>query len=138
MPLPTTRVVHAGLAARHTATVASWMTATVAITRSGTGETYVPATGSTTAAAPVSVYSGAARVQALGAQATERIAGHAQTTARDYLVELPVSGTGVRVGDRISVTGVDELATATLLVADVGGASTAITRALRCTTNLRT
>lgn len=138
MPLPSTTVIHAGLAARHAATVASAMTATVTVTRPSTAETYDPDTGTTTAGAGTAVYSGAARVQALGGQAAEQVAGHAQTTTRDYLVEIPLAEDGARVGDRVTVTGVDELATATLTVADVAGASTAWSRALRCTADLRT
>jgi hypothetical protein len=114
------------------------MAATVAITRPLTTETYDPLTGTTTPGTATAVYSGDARVQALGAQAAERIAGHAHTTTRDYLVEIPLAEDGVRVGDQVAVTGVDELATATLTVADVGGASTAWSRALTCTVNLRT
>lgn len=137
-PLPASTVVHGALVARHAATLASAMTVTVAVTRPGVGEVYDPVTGSTTPAAATAVYSGAARVQALGAQATEQVAGLAHTTLREYLVQVPVSEDGVQVGDRVTVTGVDELTGATLVVADVAGASTAWTRDLRCTVNLRT
>lgn len=137
MPLPTTTVVHGAFAARHAATVASPMTATVVITRPVVGETYVPATGTTTPAASTAVYTGDARVQALGGQATERIAGGAITTTRIYLVQVPASEDGVQVGDQVVVTGVDELTGSTLTVADIGGASTAWSRDLRCTVNLR-
>jgi hypothetical protein len=110
----------------------------VVITRPVDGEVYDPATGTTTPAAPVAVYSGDVRVQALGAQAAERISGGEPTTTRAYLVQLPLDEDGVQVGDHVVVSGVDELATATLTVADLGGASTAWSRDLTCTVNLRT
>lgn len=141
MPLPNTRVVPASWSARHRPTSAAAMTATVAVTRPGVGETYDPVTGTTIPAAATAVWSGPARIQAITSAARVQIVAGQLTAPRAYYVGLPLPDSEiVRVGDLVDVTSCedDALVDRQLRVADVAGASLVWQRDLICTSDLTT
>jgi hypothetical protein len=117
------------------------MTATVAVTRPVPGETYDPVTGTTIPTLPESVWSGAARIQAVPAPSRGQIVAGQLAAPRSYYVGLPLPDSQiVRVGDLVDVTSCedDALTGRALLVADVSGASLVWQRDLICTIDLTT
>lgn len=141
MPLPNTRVIPSSWSARHQPTSAAAMTATVAVTRPGVGETYDPVTGTTIPAAATAVWSGPARIQAITSDARVQILAGQLTAPRAYYVGLPLPDSEiVRIGDLVNITSCedDALTGRVLRVADVAGASLVWQRDLTCTSDLTT
>lgn len=106
------------------------------ITRSGGAPVFNPATGAYTAPADVEVYDGKCRVQvsdAINEQSPEF--GGREVTLQQAVVSVPVSGTGVAVGDTVTVTASEhdpELVGVVYRVLALHRKSHATARRLRC------
>ena len=99
-----------------------------------------PATDSMVRTPGPTHYEGKALVQAIGGDAViEHMAGSEQVTVRPYAVKIPITVTGVQVGDEVTVTtsGDPDLVGKTLIVVDgTAGNGWAIQRRLICSLNL--
>jgi hypothetical protein len=139
-PLPTTRVFPPAWSQRHRPTAVSAMTATVTVTRPGDGETYDPATGTTTPAAGTTLYEGDARIQGLTSRSAQAVIAAGQFTAtRAWRVSLPVPGGSPAVGDLVHVDDCEDqsLTGRDLRVADITGGSLVWQVDMLCHANVR-
>lgn len=63
-----------------------------------------PGTGAVTPTYSAALYTGKCRVQAVGTQAANPVAGEHQLTVLGHVVQLPVDSVVYRVGDRVRIT----------------------------------
>lgn len=135
--LPNTRLIPDGWEAHHAPTAEQAMTAECVITRPASNGTPVfdAETGRSLHPDPVTVYTGAVRVQrsALTGGNIDVVADK-PTPLRQYVVSLPLTAPQIQVADRIAVTAAtDPLMVGKILtVADVRGGSLVWQRDLLC------
>lgn len=134
MPLPNTRVVPDGWSAHHRAVPVGAMTATVTITGDTNPGDWDPDTGEIEETDGTPVYTGAARVKALPADAAEPEAAGQHVSARLYLVAIPDLTAAVETGHRVHVDTAEDplLVGCDLTVEDVQRGSLVWDRVLTC------
>lgn len=106
--LPDHRALHPRWETHHRPVAARFHTATVAIRRHSNATGFDPDTGQSTFAAPVQVWTGAARVQRTGTQSDETV-GDRQVVTRNATVSIPVDTPEVHIGDEVQITSYRDL-----------------------------
>lgn len=104
MPFPTTRVIHPRWSSHHQPVADGGMTAVVAISVPGTGPgTFDDATGYTTPPTRVTIYTGAARIQA-DFRPSDAELGEQDTSVQRYLVAVHAGVNDIPYGAQVRVT----------------------------------